>query len=63
VIEDFSVNLIPAFIQRRISHRQNLVKIINNIGWLFFDKILRMGVGLFVGVWVARYLGPENFGC
>ncbi|BDD86887.1 flippase [Desulfofustis limnaeus] len=62
MIEDFSVNLIPAFIQRRISHRQNLVKIINNIGWLFFDKILRMGVGLFVGVWVARYLGPENFG-
>lgn len=26
------------------------------------DKILRMGVGLLVGVWVARYLGPEQFG-
>ncbi len=26
------------------------------------EKILRMGVGLFVGVWVARYLGPEQFG-
>lgn len=32
------------------------------MGWLFFDKILRMGVGLLVGVWVARYLGPEQFG-
>jgi O-antigen/teichoic acid export membrane protein len=21
-----------------------------------------MAVGLFVGVWVARYLGPEKFG-
>lgn len=26
------------------------------------DKVLRMGVGLFVGVWIARYLGPEQFG-
>lgn len=36
--------------------------IIANIGWLFADRILRMGVGLFVGVWVARYLGVEQFG-
>lgn len=32
------------------------------MGWLLGDKILRMGVGLIVGVWVARYLGPEQFG-
>jgi PST family polysaccharide transporter len=56
------LNLIPAFIRRRIAHRPNLVKIIDNIGWLVFDKVLRMGVGLLVGVWVARYLGPEQFG-
>jgi O-antigen/teichoic acid export membrane protein len=57
-----TLNLIPAFIRRRIEHRPNLLKIVDNIGWLFFDKILRMGVGLFVGVWIARYLGPEQFG-
>lgn len=56
------MNLIPTFIHRRIAHRPNLVKIVDNIGWLFIDKILRMGVGLLVGVWVARYLGPEQFG-
>lgn len=56
------MNLIPAFIYRRIEHRHNLLKIVDNIGWLFFDKILRMGVGLLVGVWVARYLGPGQFG-
>jgi O-antigen/teichoic acid export membrane protein len=56
------VPLIPAFVHRRIAHRPNLVKIVDNIGWLFFDKVLRMGVGLFVGVWIARYLGPEQFG-
>jgi O-antigen/teichoic acid export membrane protein len=56
------LNLTPAFIRRRIAHRPNLLKIVDNIGWLFFDKILRMGVGLIVGVWIARYLGPEQFG-
>lgn len=56
------MRLIPAFIHRRIAHRPNLVKIVDNISWLFFDKILRMGVGLLVGVWIARYLGPEQFG-
>ncbi|WP_342071494.1 flippase [Yoonia algicola] len=56
------MSLIPAFIRRRISHQPGLVKIVDNIGWLFFDKILRMSVGLFVGIWIARYLGPEQFG-
>ena len=56
------MNLIPPYILSRIAHRPNLVKIVENIGWLFIDKILRMGVGLLVGVWVARYLGPEQFG-
>jgi len=56
------MELIPAFIRRRIAHRPKLLKIVDNIGWLFFDKILRMGVGLLIGVWIARYLGPEQFG-
>jgi polysaccharide transporter, PST family len=37
-------------------------KIITNVFWLMADNILRMGVGLIVGVWVARYLGPSQFG-
>ena len=56
------MNIVPPFIRRRITHRPNLLRIVDNIGWLFFDKILRMGVGLLVGVWVARYLGPQQFG-
>ncbi|MBS8271819.1 flippase, partial [Halomonas litopenaei] len=56
------MSLIPAFIRRRISHRPSLVRIAENISWLFFDKVLRMSVGLFVGIWIARYLGPEQFG-
>lgn len=56
------MNILPTFIRRRIDHRPNLVRILDNIGWLFIDKILRMTVGLLVGIWLARYLGPQQFG-
>ena len=39
-----------------------LYQILANISWLFADRILRMGFGLIVGVWVARYLGVQQFG-
>jgi O-antigen/teichoic acid export membrane protein len=54
--------LLPAFIRRRLEGRSTLQNIIANTGWLAADQILRMGVGLLVGIWVARYLGPERFG-
>lgn len=44
---------------RKFSH---LDQIFRNISWLMFDQAIRMGVGFFVGVWIARYLGPEQFG-
>jgi len=37
-------------------------KYFENMSWIFSEKVLRMGVGLFVGVWAARYLGPEQYG-
>ena len=33
-----------------------------NTSWLLGERILRMGVSLFVGIYVARYLGPERYG-
>lgn len=33
-----------------------------NTSWLFLEKALRLVSGLVVGVLVARYLGPEQFG-
>ncbi|RKZ36637.1 MAG: flippase, partial [Gammaproteobacteria bacterium] len=33
-----------------------------NTSWLMAERVLRMVVALFVGVYVARYLGPERFG-
>lgn len=40
----------------------NLRKILGNTGWLFTEKIVQMVLGLLVGVWITRYLGPERFG-
>lgn len=33
-----------------------------NTSWMMLEQLLRMVAGLFIGVWVARYLGPESFG-
>lgn len=33
-----------------------------NTAWLFSEQVLRLIAGFLVGVWVARYLGPEKFG-
>jgi len=41
---------------------QGFKKYFFNTGWLMLDKIARLILGLFVGVWVARYLGPANYG-
>ena len=30
--------------------------------WILAEKVLRALLGLLVGAWVARYLGPQDFG-
>jgi PST family polysaccharide transporter len=42
--------------------RPKLRAVIANTGWLVGDRILRMGVSLIIGVWVARYLGVQQYG-
>lgn len=56
------VRFFPAKIRKRLANRHVFQEAVENSGWLIADKILRMGVGLLVGVWVARYLGPSQFG-
>ncbi len=38
------------------------LKYANNAFWLFSEKGLRAAEAFLVGLWVARYLGPEDFG-
>jgi O-antigen/teichoic acid export membrane protein len=53
---------LPVGMRSKLEGRPSLQNVISNTGWLFADNIVRMGVGLLIGVWVARYLGPEQFG-
>lgn len=39
-----------------------LQAVIGNAGWLLADKLFRMILGVLVGAWVARYLGPAQLG-
>ncbi len=36
--------------------------IAGNTGWLMADRLTRMLIGVTVGAWIARHLGPESFG-
>lgn len=36
--------------------------ILANSGWLLAERALRLAISILVGAWVARYLGPEQFG-
>lgn len=56
----FSKFKIPQISERILSPR--LLKIVTNTGWLFVDKVVRIGVGLVIGIWLARYLGVEGYG-
>ncbi|HEY6643529.1 flippase [Povalibacter sp.] len=37
-------------------------RVLVNSGWLIFDRGIRAVAGLLVGAWMARYLGPSQFG-
>jgi len=55
-------HLVPSAVRISLERRKVLLAIASNSGWLLVDKLTRILLGLIVGVWVARYLGPHQFG-
>jgi O-antigen/teichoic acid export membrane protein len=51
----------PSFLSR-LDGRDAAKAVLFNSGWLLFDRAFRIGLGVFVGAWVARFLGPSEFG-
>jgi len=45
-----------------VTNNSGFKKYLSNTSWLFAEKIFRIAIGLFITVWLARYLGPEQFG-
>ncbi|MBW4052016.1 MAG: flippase [Proteobacteria bacterium] len=56
------LNRVVAQARARIEGRHRLQRAISNSFWLFSEQFLKMAAGLLVGVWTARYLGPERYG-
>lgn len=56
------IKYLPAWLRARLRSRHNLQAIIGNSGWLLADRFVRMGIGLTIGIWIARYLGPNDYG-
>jgi len=54
--------LIPSSVIKMAWETEGRRRISSNTAWLFGDRMVRMIVGLFIGVWLARYLGPERYG-
>lgn len=46
----------------RLAAHQGFRRYFFNTSWMFAEQVLRIIAGLFVGIYVARYLGPEQFG-
>lgn len=44
------------------NENSRFIKYLHNIFWLVSEKILQIGAGLFIGIWLAKYLGPERLG-
>ncbi len=38
------------------------IRYFQNTSWMMAEQFLRIIAGLFIGIWIARYLGPEQFG-
>jgi len=39
-----------------------LVKILHNVGWLYFERIVTILLKFLIGIYIVRYLGSDNFG-
>ncbi len=56
------IKIMPPTIRKRVENNKELRKIMGNINWLAFENISRNIIGLVIVIFVARYLGPEQFG-
>lgn len=56
-----TVSIVRATLSR-LRNDVGLRRILSNSGWMMGEQVFRLLVGLGVGVWIARLLGPARFG-
>jgi polysaccharide transporter, PST family len=50
------------FFPKKTNFTTGFKRILSNTGYLFGEKVFNMGLSLIVGIYVARYLGPDDYG-
>jgi O-antigen/teichoic acid export membrane protein len=50
------------FFLKKTNFTTGFKRILSNTGYLFGEKVFNMGLSLIVGIYVARYLGPDDYG-
>ncbi|MEI7810592.1 MAG: flippase [bacterium] len=53
--------LSKAYIKEKWQH-VGFQKYLKNTGWMFFGRFFTLGISFFIGIYIARYLGPSNYG-
>ena len=53
---------LPGILRNRLEGRHSLQQAVGNSGWLLLDRVVRSGVTFVIIIWLARYLGPQQFG-
>ena len=53
---------LPGTLKRLLHGRPLLQRLLGNSAWQIGDKVVRLGAGVLVNVYIARYLGPGDFG-
>lgn len=56
------IKILPKNLKSKVEHNQEIRMIMGNINWLTLENLLRSLISIFIFGWVARYLGPEDFG-
>lgn len=53
--------ILPNWVLSAVTHA-GFYKHAKNMGWLFFGKMIGLIISFFVGIYIARYLGPGSYG-
>lgn len=56
------VKFLPPAARRFLAGRGYLQRVLLNTSWVLAERLLRYTIGFLVGIWVARYLGPDQYG-
>lgn len=61
---DATLDKINKFIPNKwqwVLNHEGFRRYFKNTGWMFFGQLFNI-ISVIIGIWLARYLGPENFG-